>query len=102
MLGDLFIQLSLLFQLLQCFIFQQVLTRMVLSSSPVVYWFAAEMILQNTTDKPESSEEHIYLLNVILNGHFKNQSRWTKFIIIYFVGYFIIGTFMFSNFLPWT
>lgn len=57
------------------FIHVQVITRLVCSSSPVLYWVAASLT-------PES--------------------RPYKMMRLYFGIYFVVGIFMHSNFLPWT
>ncbi|XP_063399231.1 GPI mannosyltransferase 2-like [Mytilus trossulus] len=91
------------------FIHIQVLTRMVFSSSPVVYWYAAIVISTNyhTKNRKTSHKKHskyskicdisdLYIYNV------RNCNIQSKIIVLYFLGYFVIGIFMFSNFLPWT
>ncbi|XP_060079345.1 GPI mannosyltransferase 2-like [Ylistrum balloti] len=97
----------------------QILTRMLFSSSPVLYWYAARLITKETTEtsRPEFNKWDV-IRNYrqkdipILDGSKRNmlvdqilshgQSFKTRLIFIYFIGYFVIGTFLFSNFLPWT
>lgn len=86
--------------------FFQVLTRLVFSSSPVLYWYTAEIVSSDQRLKKESctNKKHSYKNCDIINkiSCFSSQNAQTKMIILYFMGYFIVGTFMFSNFLPWT
>lgn len=60
------------------FVHIQVSTRLLASSSPCLYWFAAD--------------------------YFKGRhwSSGAKLILIWFVGYCVLGTILFSNHLPWT
>lgn len=59
----------------------QVSTRMLCSSSPLLYWICASKCSASFPS-------------------FRN--RQIGFISVYFMGYFFIGTLMFCNFLPWT
>lgn len=54
----------------------QVTTRMIFSSTPIIYWFCCELL--------------------------NSQNPKKIFIISYFALYFVIGTILFCNFLPWT
>lgn len=59
------------------FIHVQVTTRMLFSSTPIIYWFCCRTLYsQNTIAK--------------------------LFVKYYFATYFVLGTIMFCNFLPWT
>lgn len=71
------------------FVHIQVSTRMLASSSPYIYWICAQHFLR---------ERHQNSWKAFLQP----KSRITKFIKAWFFGYFIIGTILFSNFLPWT
>lgn len=71
------------------FVHIQVSTRMLASSSPYIYWICAEHFYR---------ENHRNSSKAFLQP----KTRITKFIKIWFLGYFIIGTVLFSNFLPWT
>lgn len=93
------------------FIHIQVLTRMVFSSSPVLYWYTAEVISSDEMYKPEKSIDETKQLKSVQDNkldiiykilHFKSQNIETKCIIVYFLSYFVIGALMFCNFLPWT
>lgn len=62
----------------------QILTRMLCSSSPFVYWTVAELLLnQNSTSR------------------FK-RSKFVYFIFAYFILYNVLGLFLHTNFYPWT
>lgn len=101
----------------------QVLTRMLFSSSPILYWFAAycttveaktQVSIRNEYDvirprediyKVENEENLQHSLKNILTDQIINlstQSFVSKLILCYFLFYFTVGTFMFCNFLPWT
>lgn len=71
------------------FVHIQVSTRMLTSSTPFIYWICAQHF---------QKEQHLNSWKAFLQP----QSRFTKFIKIWFLSYFIIGTVLFSNFLPWT
>lgn len=68
------------------FVHIQVTTRMLASSSPCLYWFAATYF----SDRKSVQE--------ILQIH----SRSGKAIVMWFGAYYCIGTILFCNFLPWT
>lgn len=74
------------------FVHIQVSTRMLCSSTPFVYWISA-FHLQNTNFK-----------NDVLKSFFfgKFSSNLEKFIKLYFMSYFFIGTILFCNYLPFT
>lgn len=72
------------------FVHIQVSTRMLASSSPVLYWICAQHFCQ---ERPRLD---------YVNSMLKPKSIKTKLISSWFLGYFTIGTILFSNFLPWT
>lgn len=67
------------------FVHIQVSTRMLASSSPYIYWICAQHF---------QKEHHQNSFKAFLQP--KSQIK------AWFLGYFIIGTVLFSNFLPWT
>lgn len=67
----------------------QVTTRMLASSSPVLYWICAQYFYK------EGSQS----LSAVLTSP---KSVMTKFIRTWFLSYNLIGTTLFSNFFPWT
>lgn len=71
------------------FVHIQVSTRMLASSSPYIYWICAQHFQR---------EHHQNSFKAFLQP----KSYITKFIKAWFFGYFVIGTVLFSNFLPWT
>lgn len=82
---------------------------MVFSSSPVVYWYAAIVISTDhhakhikTSDKKHSKYFKICDISDLCIFDVRNGYTQSKMIVLYFLGYFVIGIFMFSNFLPWT
>lgn len=99
------------------FVHVQVTTRLVASASPLLYWFAAEYFtgdkafikrqvirklskqVQDGTESCTHIENYVEL-NEILD--FRAMNLTQKAILSYFVGYAVIGTILFSNFLPWT
>ncbi|XP_063605922.1 GPI mannosyltransferase 2-like [Penaeus indicus] len=91
----------------------QVTTRLLCSSCPVVYWFAAHML----TDQPKNVNEKPSKKNMIvhaetpanLNSFYQvsllsefPKTFWGQFIISYFLLYSLVGVVLYSNFLPWT
>lgn len=99
------------------FVHVQVTTRMVASSSPLLYWFAAEYFTgdrafirrqvirklskqaQDGTEPCTHVENHVELSEIL---DFRTMNLKQQAILLYFVGYAVIGTVLFSNFLPWT
>ncbi|CAE1283622.1 PIGV [Acanthosepion pharaonis] len=86
-----------------------VLTRLMASSSPLIYWFSAYLMtkpINNDQSQLLISQKFspvIKRLYIILQEHlWKNSSVASKLILTYFIAYSIIGTMAFSNFLPWT
>lgn len=88
------------------FVHIQVSTRLISSASPLIYWYCA-LSIYNTFD--DNNDNNIY------NNKENTFSKWNIFVLLkkkytlreklifsYFLGYTILGCFMFSNFLPWT
>lgn len=75
----------------------QVTTRMLCSSSPMLYFFAADSFPKHYYQHKKKSDHGEFNFFDI-----KRLSLLQKLIIGYFLGYYVIGTVMFSNFLPWT
>ncbi|XP_056413382.1 GPI mannosyltransferase 2 isoform X2 [Hyla sarda] len=81
----------------------QVLTRLLFSSCPVLFWFCSHVVHKN--------EPWIWSLKkckTIYNPVIQFLIGWTslqpgtKIILGYFLGYWVIGTALHVNFLPWT
>ncbi|KAK7086657.1 hypothetical protein SK128_022209 [Halocaridina rubra] len=91
----------------------QVTTRLLCSSCPVVYWFAAHLLMdyskgregKDNSDVLETRAEPLENMNsfyrVSLFWEFP-KSFWGQVILSYFLLYSFIGVVLFSNFLPWT
>ncbi|XP_044019982.1 GPI mannosyltransferase 2 [Aphidius gifuensis] len=83
------------------FVHIQVSTRLLSSASPILYWYCAISMSKKFTDDYDERQN----IHSKWKVFFMTQKRYTKsdkLILIYFIGYTIFGTFMFSNFLPWT
>lgn len=68
----------------------QVSTRMLCSASPVLYWYCSQYLDYSSDQK---------LKKIFLWSY---TSRSELSVKVYFYSYFIIGTILFCNFLPWT
>lgn len=102
------------------FIHVQVATRMIASSTPVIYWWMAVLTIPNDRKpqhkQPEAAKSPRLEVLSQLETHENLQSNWKNLVIDerpkmskhavwalnYFVGYACLGTVMFVNFLPWT
>ncbi|XP_011500370.1 PREDICTED: GPI mannosyltransferase 2 [Ceratosolen solmsi marchali] len=84
----------------------QVSTRLLCSASPILYWYCAlETMPKLSNDSKEIEyENHRNILSKWKVFFFTQQQYLCieKLIFGYFLGYTIVGCFMFSNFLPWT
>lgn len=87
------------------FVHIQVSTRLLGSASPLLYWFCATIlshrIKNNDRESYEDRDNMFSRWRIFLMSQ-KEYTKRDKLILIYFLGYTIIGTFMYSNFLPWT
>lgn len=93
----LFLAMSCLF-----FVHIQVSTRLLASASPLIYWYCSLIMSHKYVDLQYESRENACSKWKVF---FLSQERYTlqdKFVLCYFIGYIIIGCFMFSNYLPWT
>lgn len=112
-----------------CFVHIQVSTRFLASASPILYWICSARM--NVSPTPTSDQNainehfrrvgigkripshHLSIAN--LEGVDNMYSKWRTFIVCsrmpdfqsriiqyYFIGYFLVGTVLFSNFYPWT
>ena len=75
------------------FMHVEVTTRMVMSSSPVIYWTVASFIVKQQTDTASAS----LALDILLK-----LSGLPKHCLFYFLTYFILGVLLHCNFYPWT
>ncbi|XP_058809595.1 GPI mannosyltransferase 2-like [Phymastichus coffea] len=90
------------------FVHIQVSTRLLCSASPVLFWYCALTTLEDTKmskkvteieyDSPENmcSRWKVFFITE------QNYSYRETLIYRYFLSYFVIGCFMYANFLPWT
>ncbi|XP_014476940.1 PREDICTED: GPI mannosyltransferase 2 [Dinoponera quadriceps] len=93
----LFLTISCLF-----FVHIQVSTRLLASASPLIYWYCALIMSHKGVDSQYEIGENMRSKWKVF---FLSQERYTlqdKLVLSYFIGYTIVGCFMFSNFLPWT
>ncbi|KAK0042001.1 GPI mannosyltransferase 2 [Biomphalaria pfeifferi] len=110
------------------FMHVQVLTRMLFSSSPLLYWYVGTLFINGSrrfkpsspadkkTREAESFKQGINLPQFLqsllslfkltfISEAFKNWyclNGEFRAIFVYFLTYSVLGTVMFSNFLPWT
>ncbi|XP_002122985.3 GPI alpha-1,6-mannosyltransferase 2-like [Ciona intestinalis] len=73
-----------------CFMHVEVTTRMVMSGSPLPYWFAASYLYSFIDE-----------INVTWDSWAK-LSKHAKYLVGYFCSYFVTGIVLHVNFLPWT
>lgn len=78
------------------FIHVQVTTRILSSSNPMLYFFCANYFMTNYSQHKKQDDYEVNMFDI------KRLSLLQKIIIYYFLGYYAVGTVLFSNFLPWT
>uniref|UniRef100_A0A8C9MXL0 GPI mannosyltransferase 2 n=1 Tax=Serinus canaria TaxID=9135 RepID=A0A8C9MXL0_SERCA len=99
----------------------QVLTRFLGSSSPILYWFSAHLLLEHEpllwstgTDNPASGKPLLGkshsssgkgtsdnpVVRLLLN--WRSTTPLSKSILGFFLGYWLLGLILHCNFLPWT
>jgi len=87
------------------FVHIQVSTRLLASATPLPYWYCASIMSHKCVDHSDLQYESDENMCSKWKVFFLSQKRYTlqdKFVLFYFIGYTIVGCFMFSNFLPWT
>lgn len=87
------------------FIHVQVSTRLLASASPLIYWYCALAMSHNYSSRLNRQYEVGENMYSRWKVFFLSQGHYTwqdKLVLFYFMGYVIVGCFMFSNFLPWT
>lgn len=78
----------------------EVSTRLLCSASPLIYWYCAIVLSRESNSK--SLDEDLYSKWRVFIFTKDSYSMQEILIIAYFLGYFVVGTLMFSNFMPWT
>lgn len=81
------------------FIHVQVTTRILSCSNPMLYFFCAEFFMKNLDKHKKDDDQSSETPNVF---DIKRLGMAQKTILYYFLGYYALGTILFSNFLPWT
>lgn len=74
----------------------QVTTRILCSSNPMIYFFSASYFVKNFDQHKKKDDGEVNLFDI------KRLNNTQKLILCYFLGYYTVGTILFSNFLPWT
>ncbi|XP_053433032.1 GPI mannosyltransferase 2 isoform X1 [Nycticebus coucang] len=89
----------------------QVLTRFLGSSTPIVYWFPAHLLqdqepllrsLETVPRKPPAGQKVPRNPITGLLYNWKTCSSVTRYILGYFLSYWLLGLLLHCNFLPWT
>lgn len=83
------------------FIHVQVTTRLLASSNPMLYFYCANYFMKPSLShkKHDDDKQHETTVDIF---DIKRLNWSQKLILSYFFGYFLLGTILFSNFLPWT
>lgn len=87
------------------FVHIQVSTRLLCSASPLIYWYCTLTMSYTPCCNDERGYESIENMCSKWKVFLFTQRKYIlkdKLILAYFLGYAIVGCFMFSNFLPWT
>lgn len=87
------------------FVHVQVSTRLLASASPLIYWYCALAMSHKCINRFNLQYESRENMCSKWKVFFLSQKQYTlqdKLVQFYFIGYAIVGCFMFSNFLPWT
>ncbi|XP_076231085.1 phosphatidylinositol glycan anchor biosynthesis class V [Calliopsis andreniformis] len=87
------------------FVHIQVSTRLISSASPLIYWYCALIMSYEPCGDNDTAYENDKNVSSRWKVFFLTQKKYSfedKLVIFYFLGYTILGSFMFPNFLPWT
>ena len=77
------------------FMHVEVVTRLLMSSSPLPYWIAASLLLGDLERRDASAVSAWAFLADL-------RATPARLVAAYFLGYFLVGTLLHANFLPWT
>ncbi|KAM4702369.1 GPI mannosyltransferase 2 isoform 1-T2 [Discoglossus pictus] len=81
----------------------QVMTRMLFSSSPILFWFSSHQIQKNEPWVWGLERGRIPSNPVLrLLRAWTSLRPYTRVLMGYFLGYWVVGTALHVNFLPWT
>nr|XP_018902494.1 PREDICTED: GPI mannosyltransferase 2 [Bemisia tabaci]XP_018902495.1 PREDICTED: GPI mannosyltransferase 2 [Bemisia tabaci] len=86
----------------------QIATRMLASASPILYWYASSILVNNSKvlrrkiGKIDSNNSFEYVWNSLLLTELQPLNSKPIYVKYYFLLYCVIGTSLFSNNLPWT
>ncbi|XP_014676019.1 PREDICTED: GPI mannosyltransferase 2-like [Priapulus caudatus] len=96
----------------------QVSTRLLCSSSPVIYWYCAQLLCDTSSSSSSSSssaagrrwrwdeglsgKENATGFVLGLLERWRTLDAGKRFVVLYFISYFVVGIAMHCNFLPWT
>jgi phosphatidylinositol glycan class V len=80
------------------FIHVQVTTRILASSNPMLYFFCANYFMP----QPGAHKKHDDKVHEVNVFDIKKLNWTQRTIVYYFLGYYSLGTILFSNFFPWT
>lgn len=81
------------------FVHVQVTTRLLSSSNPMLYFFCADYFATSDGQHKKKDDHRRKEMNMF---DLTKLNVVQKAIVYYFLGYYAIGTVLFSNFLPWT
>lgn len=80
----------------------QVSTRLLGSASPLLYWYCAFALSYKGRSANFENFNNLFSKWKVFLFTQERHSVNDILILVYFVGYIVVGTFMYSNFLPWT
>ncbi|KAL7064366.1 hypothetical protein AAHC03_05642 [Spirometra sp. Aus1] len=88
----------------------QVLTRMLFSSCPIIYWYCASILVGDDLFSPSKDRKNrkpfsggfsiSRMITILSPASYLYMHQ--KLLLFYFYSYILVGCFMHSNFLPWT